>query len=72
GKDKYWLMELWEMKSDYSAKLLLTAAKKTTAAWCADAVKLCQVLDRRMKSEKGVDAAGELKLLLVRLAVRKG
>ncbi len=28
GKDKYWLMELWEMKSDYPAKLLLSAAKK--------------------------------------------
>ena len=67
GKDKYWLMELWEMKSDYPAKLLLQAAKKTTAAWCGDAVTMCQVLDRRMKSEKGIDPAGELKLLLVRL-----
>lgn len=72
GKDKYWLMELWEMKSDYPAKLLLAAAKKTTADWCADAVKLCQVLDRRMKSEKGVDPVGELKLLLVQLGARKG
>ena len=71
GKDKYWLMELWEMKSDYPAKLLLSAAKKTTAAWCADAVKMCQVLDRRMKSEKGVDAVGELKLLLVRLGAQR-
>lgn len=71
GKDKYWLMELWEMKSDYPAKLLLSAAKKTTAAWCADAVTMCQVLDRRMKSEKGIDAAGELKLLLVRLGARR-
>ena len=70
GKDKYWLMELWEMKSDYPAKLLLSAAKKTTAAWCADAVQMCQVLDRRMKSEKGVDAVGELKLLLMQLAQR--
>lgn len=71
GKDKYWLMELWEMKSDYQAKLLLTAARRTTADWCADAVKQCQVLDRRMKSEKGIDAAGELKLLLVRLGARR-
>lgn len=71
GKDKYWLMELWEMKSDYPAKLLLSAAQKTTADWCADAVKMCQVLDRRMKSEKGVDAEGELKLLLVRLGARR-
>ena len=71
GKDKYWLMELWDMKSDYPAKLLLSSAKKATAAWCADAVKMCQVLDRRMKSEKGIDAAGELKLLLVRLGAKR-
>ena len=71
GKDKYWLMELWDMKSDYPAKLLLSAAKKTTADWCADAVKMCQTLDRRMKSERGIDAVGELKLLLVRLGARR-
>lgn len=71
GKDKYWLMELWEMKNDYPAKLLLTAAKHTSADWCAEAVKMCQVLDRRMKSEKGIDAAGELKLLLVRLGAQR-
>ena len=71
GKDKYWLMELWDMKSDYPAKRLLSAAKRTTAEWCADAVKMCQVLDRRMKSEKGIDAAGELKLLLVRLGAKR-
>lgn len=71
GRDKYWLMELWDMKSDYPAKLLLSAAKHTTADWCADAVKMCQVLDRRMKSEKGIDAAGELKLLLVHLGARR-
>lgn len=71
GKDLYWLMELWEMKSDYPAKLLMGAARKTTADWCADAVKMCQALDRRMKSEKGIDAAGELKMLLVRLGAQK-
>lgn len=71
GKDRAWLMELWGMKSDYQAKLLLGAARRTTTAWCADAVKMCQVLDKRMKSEKGLDVVGELKLLLVRLgAVR--
>lgn len=71
GKDWAWLMELWGMKSDYQAKLLLGAARRTTTAWCADAVKMCQVLDKRMKSEKGLDGVGELKLLLVRLgAVR--
>ena len=71
GKDKYWLMELWDMKSDYPAKLLLSSAKKTTTAWCSDALKMCQTLDRRMKSEKGIDSAGELKLLLVRLGAKR-
>ncbi|MCI8329859.1 MAG: DNA polymerase III subunit delta [Oscillibacter sp.] len=68
GHDRYWLMELWGMKSDYPAKLLLSAARRTSAAWCAQAVRQCQVLDRRMKSERGVDGAEELKLLLVQLA----
>lgn len=71
GKDRYWLMELWGMKSDYPAKLLLSAAKKTNAEWCSNAVKMCQTLDRRMKSENGMDAVGELKLLLVRLGARQ-
>ena len=68
GRDRYWLMELWGMKSDYPAKLLVNAAKRTTAEWCAQAVRQCQILDRRMKSERGVDNGDELKLLLVRLA----
>ena len=64
-------MELWEMKSDYPAKLLMSAAKRTTAEWCADAVKMCQVLDRRLKSERGIDEIGELKLLLIELGARR-
>ena len=71
GKDRAWLMELWGMKSDYPAKLLLTAAKRTTAQWCADAVKMSQTLDRRLKSERGIDGNGELKTLLVNLGARK-
>ena len=71
GKDKYWLMSLWGYKSDYPVRMLLSAAKKDTAQWCAGAVKECQVLDRRMKSEKGIDSAGELKLLLVRLGAQR-
>lgn len=72
GKDRYWLMELWGMKSDYPAKLLVSAAKRTTAEWCSQAVRRCQELDRRMKSGRGVDSAGELKLLLVQLAAERG
>ena len=71
GRDRYWLMELWGMKSDYPAKLLLSAARRTTTQWCADAVQMCQVLDRRMKSERGMDAVGELKLLLLRLEAER-
>ena len=68
GLDKFWLMERWGMRSDYGARLLLGAARRTTREWCAKSLELCETLDRRMKSEKGVDSAGELKLLLMKLA----
>lgn len=71
GKGRLWLMELWGYSSDYPVKLLLESARKTTREWCADAVKMCQVLDRRLKSERGIDGEGELKLLLVELETRR-
>lgn len=71
GKDKYWLMDLWGMKSDYPVKLWLSAAKCTSREWCSDAVKQCQTLDRRLKSERGVNGEDELKQLLVRLGAKK-
>ena len=71
GKDRCWLMDLWGYTSDYPVRLLLSAAEKATRAWCADAVLQCRTLDRRLKSEKGIDPAGELKLLLVRLEVHR-
>ena len=71
GRDKFWLMEQWNMRSDYPARLLLDAARRTTREWCANAIKLCQRLDLRMKSEKGIDDEGEIKLLLMELAQKK-
>lgn len=71
GKDRLWLMELWGMKSDYPAKLLMNVARQTSREWCDDAVKMCQKLDRRMKSEKGIDSVGELKLLLMQLGASR-
>lgn len=71
GKDKLWLKELWHMSSDYPAKLLLSAAKKVDHQWCSWAVQRCQTLDRRMKSEKGMDSEAELKLFLAELAGRR-
>ena len=68
GKDRVWLKELWSMSSDYPAKLLLQAAKNVDHEWCRQAVKRCQRLDRRMKSERGMDDEGELKLFLMELA----
>ena len=32
GKDKYWLMELWEMKSDFPAKKLLSILSSSLSA----------------------------------------
>lgn len=71
GRDKQWLMEQWGMRSDYPARLLLDAARRTTRAWCENGVRLCQRLDLRLKSETGVDDAGELKLLLMELAQKQ-
>ena len=71
GKDKYWLMDLWGMKSDYPVKMWLGAAKRASREWCSDAVKQCQILDRRLKSERGIQDEDELKLLLVRLGAKK-
>ena len=71
GRGRDWLTDLWGMKSDYQAKLLLSAARRTTVEWCADAVTQCQRLDLRMKSEAGLDPQGELKLLLARLEARQ-
>lgn len=68
GKDRFWLKQLWSMSSDYPAKLLMTAAKRVDRDWCSEAVRRCQLLDRRMKSEAGIDRSSELKLFLMALA----
>ena len=70
GKDRLWLKQIWGMSSDYPAKLLLQAARRVDGAWCRRAVKRCQTLDRRMKSERGVDAEAELKQFVMELAQR--
>ena len=69
GKSQEWLMDIWNMRSGYPAKLAMSAARRTTTAWCAWAVRQCEILDRRMKSERGIDPASELKFLLVRLSM---
>ena len=71
GRDKFWLMEQWGMRSDYPARLLMDAARRTTREWCERSLLLCQKLDRRLKSEKGADDEGELKLLLMQLAQKE-
>ena len=68
GKDKFWLMERWNMRSDYPARLLLDNAGRVSRDWCARAVKRCYEVDLRIKSVGGVDGADELKLLLMELA----
>lgn len=68
GRDKFWLMERWNMRSDYPAKLLMDNARRVDRGWCAMAVKRCYETDLRIKSINGVDGADELKLLLMELA----
>ena len=72
GRGQEWLMDIWNMKSGYPAKLALSAARRTSTAWCAWAVRQCETLDRRMKSERGIDPTEELKFLLVRLSMGPG
>lgn len=68
GKDRYWLMDIWNMRSDYPAKLLLGSAKHFSKEWCRNGIEMCKALDVQMKSQTGFDSEGELKLLLMRLA----
>ena len=68
GRDKFWLMERWNMRSDYPARLLMENARRVSRAWCANAVRRCYEIDLRIKSVNGVDGAAELKLLLMELA----
>ena len=68
GRDKFWLMERWNMRSDYPARLLLESARRVSTEWAARAVKRCGELDRRMKGAAGADAQGELKQFLMELA----
>ena len=68
GKDRFWLMELWQMRSDYPAELLLQAARHVDHEWCKRSLTACQVLDRRMKSEKNIDREGELTKFVLELA----
>lgn len=68
GRGTDWLAKLWNMRSDYPARLLTDAARRTTLSWCENSLRLCRRLDLRMKSEKGLDDVGELKLLLMQLA----
>ena len=68
GLDKFWLMEQWNMRSDYPAKLLLEAGRRVSTRWAEQAVLRCQALDLRMKSAYGADSAAELKEFLMELA----
>lgn len=68
GKDRYWLMDIWGMRSDYPAKLLLSSARNFSKEWCREGIIQCKKLDVQMKSQTGFDSQGELKLLLMRLA----
>ena len=67
-KDAVWVKELWRMTSAYPATKLMEAARSVSRPWCRDAVRRCQTLDRRMKSERNLGGEGALKLFLMELA----
>lgn len=68
GRDKFWLMEQWNIRSSYRAGLLLDNARRVSRQWCAHAVQRCYEVDLRIKSVNGVNGADELKFLLMELA----
>ena len=41
------LMEQWNMRSDYPARLLLDNARRVSRRWCAGAVRRCCEADLR-------------------------
>lgn len=65
-KGQGWLMDLWKSR-EFQTQQWMRAAQGTTLDWCSAALRECQQLDRRMKSQRGADAEGDLKLLLARL-----
>lgn len=68
GRDRLWLMEQWNMRSDYPARLLMDSARGVGREWCDRAVRRCYETDLRIKSVNGVSGGNELKLLLMELA----
>ena len=65
-------------KKAYGSYADLVADKKVDLIYVAtphsehyENVKMSQTLDRRLKSERGIDGNGELKTLLVNLGARK-
>ncbi len=71
GKDAAWLRTLWPKMSPWQANNLISSARGVRRGWCREAVKRCQVVDRRMKSDRNKDNEGLLKQLLVELAGEK-
>ena len=68
GRDKFWVMEQWNIRFESVARQLLDNARRVDQRWCAGAVRRCYEADVRMKSVNGVSGAEELKLLLMELA----
>ena len=68
GRDKFWVMEQWNIRFESIARQMLENARRVDQQWCANAVRRCYEVDVRMKSVSGVNGADELKLLLMELA----
>lgn len=66
-KDAAYLKNLWGMRSDYPAKLLLGAARSFSTEWCGNAVRLCAETDLNMKSSSADDSE-LLTLLMLKIA----
>lgn len=66
GKDAAYVSILWGIKHRYPAQLLLRSAKRITAEWCREAIKLCAETDFILKTS-AKDKERELELFLLKL-----
>lgn len=67
GKGTGYLAEMWGMRSEYPARIMMKNAEKVSLPWCRKAVKLCAETDIELKSTSP-DKRLALEMLIMRLA----
>ena len=66
------LMEICDIRFDFQARSVMSAAKKLSMDWCVNAVRLASETALRMNSARGANYAEQLTDLILKLAVPEG